>query len=68
MEGHDIQIKIGEPGIVGTFGHPDGDGPFPAVVALGGSDGGTPEHFLNLLVAEGFAVLALVYWGTHGSG
>jgi uncharacterized protein len=34
------------------------------VLALGGSDGGTPDYFLNLLVPEGFAVLALTYWGT----
>jgi acetyl esterase/lipase len=59
-----MHVKVGAPGLAGTFGHPDGDGPFPAVVALGGSDGGTPEYFLNLLVPEGFAVLALVYWGT----
>ena len=51
-------IKIREDGIVGTFGVPDGDGPFPGVLALG-SDGGTPEYFLNLLVPEGFACLAL---------
>jgi hypothetical protein len=41
---------------VGTFGHPDGGGPFPVVVAPGESDGGTPEYFLNVLVPEGFAV------------
>jgi hypothetical protein len=34
------------------------------VLALGGSDGGTPEYFANLLVPEGFAVFALTYWGT----
>jgi hypothetical protein len=45
----------------GTFACPKQGGPFPAVLALGGSDGGTPGYFLNLLVPEGFAVLALVY-------
>src|SRR5262245_12342560 len=55
---------IRETDLQGLFGYPDGPGPFPAVLALGGSDGGTPEYFLNLLVPEGFAVLALVYWGT----
>ena len=48
----------------GTFACPDSGGPFPAVLALGGSDGGTPDYFLNLLVPEGFAVFALIYWGT----
>jgi len=57
--------KIRENGIVATFGTPDRDGPFPGVLALGGSDGGTPEYFLNLLVPEGFACLALQYWGTR---
>src|SRR5262245_42998571 len=57
--------KIRDNGIVATFATPDGVGPFPGVLALGGSDGGTPEYFLNLLVPEGFAVLALQYWGTQ---
>jgi dienelactone hydrolase len=57
-------IKVREDGIVGNFGTPDGGGPFPGVLALGGSDGGTPDYFLNLLVPEGFACLALQYWGT----
>jgi dienelactone hydrolase len=60
-----MRVRIGTPDLVGTFGHPDGEGPFPGVLALGGSDGGTPEYFLNLLEPEGFAVLALVYWGTR---
>jgi pimeloyl-ACP methyl ester carboxylesterase len=38
--------------------------PFPGVLGLGGSDGGTPEYFPNLLVPEGFACLAIAYWGT----
>ena len=50
--------------VVGTFGWPEGKTQFPAVLALGGSDGGTPDYFLNLLVPEGFACLALQYWGT----
>ena len=57
-------IKVRDDGIVGNFGTPDSGGPFPGVLALGGSDGGTPDYFLNLLVPEGFACLALQYWGT----
>ncbi len=57
--------RIREDGIVGNFGVPDGAGPFPGVLALGGSDGGTPDYFLNLFVPEGFACLALQYWGTN---
>ena len=62
-----MEIRLHENGLVGTFRTPEGSGPFPAVLALGGSDGGTPEYFLNLCVAEGFACLALAYWGTAGT-
>jgi uncharacterized protein len=48
----------------GLYRAPDHEGPHPAVLALGGSDGGTPEYFADLLVPEGFACLALAYWGT----
>lgn len=50
--------------LVGTFGIPDGKGPYPGVLALGGSDGGIPEYLLPLLVPEGFACLALAYFAT----
>src|SRR5687768_6614527 len=43
---------------------PEGKGPYPSVLALGGSDGGIPEYFLRLLVPEGFACLALAYFAT----
>ena len=59
-----MEIRLREGGLVGTFRTPEGRGPFPGVLALGGSDGGTPEYFLNLCVPEGFACLALAYWGT----
>jgi len=53
--------RIHEGGLSGTFGCDDSPGAHPAILALGGSDGGTPEYFLNLFVPEGFAVLALVH-------
>ena len=55
---------VRESGVDGEFGCPDGDGPFPAVLALGGSDGGIPALYLDLLVPHGFACLALAYFGT----
>ncbi|HET8695909.1 MAG TPA: acyl-CoA thioester hydrolase/BAAT C-terminal domain-containing protein [Gammaproteobacteria bacterium] len=48
----------------GTLFAPDHGGPHPAVLALGGSDGGTPRYFADLLVPEGFACLSLAYWAT----
>jgi hypothetical protein len=59
-----VDIKYRDEHSEGTYRVPEGQGPFPAVLALGGSDGGTPQYFLNLLVPEGFAYLALAYWGT----
>ena len=59
-----ITIDVREGDLVGTFGYPDGDGPFSGVLALGGSDGGIPEYFTRLLVPEGFACLALAYFNT----
>lgn len=59
-----MEIRLRESDLVGTFRTPEGSGPFPGVLALGGSDGGTPEYFLNLCVPAGFACLALAYWGT----
>ena len=47
--------------MVGTFGCPDGDGPFSGVLALGGSEGGIPTAFLDTLVDNGLACLALAH-------
>jgi dienelactone hydrolase len=60
-----MEVKINDSGLSGTFRTPEGPGPFSAVLALGGSDGGTPEYFLNLLASAGFACFALAYWGTR---
>jgi pimeloyl-ACP methyl ester carboxylesterase len=48
----------------GTYRAPDREATYPAVLALGGSDGGTPHYFADLLVPEGFACLSLAYWAT----
>jgi len=52
------------PDLDGVFGCPAADGSVCGVLALGGSDGGVPEYLLRLLVPEGFACLALAYFGT----
>ena len=56
-----MREELRGPELVGTFACPDGDGPFPGVVALGGSDGGIPTYFLEALVEGGLACLALAY-------
>jgi uncharacterized protein len=62
-----VEIKYGDGDGLGIFRTPDADGPFPAALALGGSDGGTPQYFADLLVPEGFACLSLAYWATPGT-
>lgn len=59
-----MEIEYRDENSRGVFRTPDSEGVFPAVLALGGSDGGTPLYFADLLVPEGFACLSLAYWGT----
>ncbi len=60
------RTPIREGGLVGTLFHPIDDGPRPAVILLGGSEGGLHELDAALLANHGFAVLALAYFGTDG--
>ena len=62
-----IRDRLSESDLDGTFGCVDEGGPFPGVLALGGSEGGVPGGYLDLLVPEGFACLALAYFGTRGT-
>jgi dienelactone hydrolase len=59
-----VRLDLRDGDLVGTFACPDAGGPFTPVLTLGGSDGGIAELYLNLLVPEGFACLALAYFGT----
>ena len=54
---------VREGGLVGTFFRPSAPGPYPAVVVLGGSDGGLREGSAAVLAAQGYATLALAYFG-----
>src|SRR5579864_5894736 len=51
-------------GVVGTFYEPPGTGPHPAMVVLGGSEGGLPgpAGHAGGLASRGYAVLALGYF------
>jgi len=55
---------VREAGVVGTLFVPPGDGPHPAVIVLGGSDGGISEHRAALVASHGYAALSLAYFGT----
>lgn len=54
---------VEEEGVVGTLFYPSTPGPHPAVIALGGVGGGLREGGAETLASEGFAALALAYFG-----
>ncbi|MBI5284865.1 MAG: acyl-CoA thioesterase/BAAT N-terminal domain-containing protein [Chloroflexi bacterium] len=57
---------VREQGLVGTLFRPDSDGPRPAIIVLGGSEGGLSELPAALLASHGYAALALGYFGIEG--
>ena len=59
---------VDEPGVSGLFARPAGPGPFPAVVAFGGSGGGLGPAgaWAPVLASHGFATLAIAYFGAPG--
>ena len=58
-----IRRPIDEEGLVGTLLRPSVSGPRPVVVALGGAGGGLSEGGAQSLASQGFAALALAYFG-----
>jgi dienelactone hydrolase len=57
-----VATDVSENGVLGQFYRPAGDGPFPAVITLGGSAGGLPRRLPIVLAAHGIAVLSLAYF------
>ncbi len=55
------QIKV-EGAVHGVFFAPKGSGPYPAVLVLGGSNGGAPVRQAAWLASRGFAAFALAYF------
>src|SRR5262245_38401207 len=53
-------------GIVGTLFLPPGGGPHPAVIVLGGGDGGIDEYRGAILASHGYAALNLGYFAMEG--
>jgi dienelactone hydrolase len=65
----DVRVMpLNERGLVGVALYPPGHGPHPAMIVLGGSQGGIPAlpRFPAGLVSQGYAVLALGYFGAAG--
>ena len=61
-----IRQPVEEEGLVGTLLRPSSSAPCPVVVALGGAGGGLSEGGAKTLASEGFAALALAYFGIEG--
>jgi len=59
---------VREPGVVGLFARPAGDGPFPGAIAFVGSSGGlgAADSWAATLAAHGMATLAIAYFGLPG--
>lgn len=61
-----LRRPVREGGLVGTLFAPASSGPRPAVVVLGGSEGGLlGEGVAATLARRGYAALALAYFGTR---
>ena len=61
-----VRQPVREGGLVGTLFLPDTPAPRAAVVALGGAGGGLSEGGAESFASEGFAALALAYFGLDG--
>ncbi len=55
-------LHFAEHGLVGKLSLPPGDGPFPGMIALGGSGGGFSEIQCEYYASHGFACLSLAYF------
>lgn len=58
------RTPVHDQGLVGVLFHPQGQGPYPGVLVVGGSGGGLAwsEEMAALLASHGFAALALAYF------
>ena len=64
-EARETRWLVEEEGLVGTLFCRTTPGPHPAVIALGGAGGGLREGGAEALASEGFAALALAYFGVE---
>jgi dienelactone hydrolase len=60
------RFTVDEDGLHGVLFMPPGPGPFPGVITLTGSGGGTKERTAALLANHGYAALALAYFAYPG--
>lgn len=58
-----IREEIRDGPLQGAFFCPTGEGPFPVVICLGGSEGGFTEPLPALLASHGIATFSVAYFG-----
>ncbi len=59
-------VEVREPSLQANLFLPDGPGPFPTVLVLGGSGGGFPDRSAALFASHGIAAVSLAYFGVEG--
>lgn len=58
-----VSVPVFRPDLVGVLCSPSSPGPHPAVLVVGGSEGAIPECAAKRLAQEGFAALAVAFFG-----
>ena len=58
-----IHIPVRENGVIGTLVVPSQTRPYPGVLRIGGAEGGISVVDADAIASEGYAVLALAYFG-----
>lgn len=62
-----IEIReIREDGVVGVFCYPKNSHQIPGIITVSGSGGGISTEMAQMLASQGYAVLALGYFGVEG--
>jgi dienelactone hydrolase len=61
-----VDVEALDDGLVGLFFHPNPAAILPGVILLGGSEGGIQERHAELIAEQGYAVMALAYFGLPG--
>ncbi len=61
-----VKKVLNDDAMIGTLFYPENSHSLPAVIIVGGSDAGVHESSAAMLASEGYAVLALAYFGRKG--
>lgn len=59
-------VEVREVDVTANLFLPEGKGPYPTVLVLGGSGGGFADRQAALLASHGFAAVSLAYFGVEG--